>query len=43
MKKTILVILSFFLAVSLFGIVTYDMQKVIIVPEKPQGGLEVSI
>lgn len=43
MKKTILVILSFFLAVSLFGIVTYDMQKVIIVPEQPQGGLEVSI
>jgi len=43
MKKTILVILFFFLAISVFGVVTYDVQKVIIVPEQPQGGLEVSI
>ncbi|HPQ91497.1 MAG TPA: S-layer protein, partial [Mesotoga prima] len=43
MKKTILVFLSLFLAISLFGIVSYDLQKVIIVPEEPQGGLEVSI
>ncbi|RLL87160.1 PEGA domain-containing protein [Mesotoga sp. BH458_6_3_2_1] len=43
MKKTIFVILFFFLAISVFGVVTYDVQKVIIVPEQPQGGLEVSI
>jgi hypothetical protein len=42
-KKIILVFLSLFLAISLFGIVSYDLQKVIIVPEEPQGGLEVSI
>ena len=36
MKKTILVILFFFLAISVFGVVTYDVQKVIIVPEQPQ-------
>jgi len=34
-KKTILVFLSLFLAISLFGIVSYDLQKVIIVPEEP--------
>lgn len=43
MKKTLFVILTLVLTVAAFGVVTYDLQKVIIVPEKPQGDLEVSI
>ncbi len=43
MKKVLLVSIALVIAVAAFGIVSYDLQKVIIVPEKPQGSLEVSI
>jgi hypothetical protein len=42
-KKVLLVSIALVIAVAAFGIVSYDLQKVIIVPEKPQGSLEVSI
>lgn len=43
MKKALLVSFLIVMAVVSFGVVTYDLQKVIIVPEKPQGTLEVTI
>jgi hypothetical protein len=43
MKKALLVSFLIVLAAVSFGVVTYDLQKVIIVPEKPQGTLEVTI